>query len=374
MAITGAFDTDGGIAAVNRLVIQAILDEGYKIDIFAFTEKDKEISQKYTDPSKINYKVYSGNKLFFIASVWQALLNNKYDFVFSDHVNVSCILLPFSKVGFCHYIVWLHGIEVFPPKPDIKGKLGLQSAWKRLASSDYTQKRVTERFPGLQVTACDLALDPFHYPQSLPPTPTQTVLPIEMECIGGAKHLIGTRLILHVGRMSTKERYKGQESLLQAFPLLHKQFPDVQLLLAGRGDDLPRIRSLADPFPEELRNAIFIPGYVDDAMLEQLYRTCYLFAMPSQGEGFGLVYLEAMAHAKPCVGNRFDAASSVIRDRVTGVLVDDPKSTEQVAAAISWLISHPEESHRMGMVGYDLVRSQYLFRHFRKRFWKAISY
>lgn len=373
MAITGAFHTDGGIAAVNRLVILAISEEGYQIDIFALTEKDKEIPEGYINPSKVNYSVYNGNKFKFTASIWQALLRKKYDFVFSDHVNVSCMLTPCSKIGCCHYIVWLHGVEVFPPKPDFKGRLGIRSAWKRLASSDYTQKRVIEMFPELSVTACGLALDPVRYPKSLPPVPTQVVLPIEMESIDGVKRMIGTRLILHVGRMSTEEQYKGQESLLQTFPLIYTQFPDVQLLLAGKGDDLSRIRSLAESFPEAMRKAIFIPGYVHDVMLDQLYQACYLFAMPSLGEGFGLVYIEAMAHAKPCIGSKCDAASYVIRDKVTGVLVDDPKSPEQVAASICWLLSHPEEAHRMGMVGYDLVRSYYLFPHFKERFWKAIS-
>ena len=183
---------------------------------------------------------------------------------------------------------------------------------------------------------------------------------------------LGDQVILHVGRMVSGERYKGQESLLAAFPQVIDRFPGAQLVLAGRGDDMQRLKNMAREFSANIQARIFFPGYVPDDLLDRIYQQCYVFAMPSIGEGFGLVYLEAMMRAKACLGGRVDATPCVVREGSTGLLVDDPRSPEQVADALNWFLAHPEETRLMGSAGYDLVRSYYLFPHFQERFWKAI--
>jgi phosphatidylinositol alpha-1,6-mannosyltransferase len=173
--------------------------------------------------------------------------------------------------------------------------------------------------------------------------------------------------------MSSRGRYKGQEALLKAFPTIHNRFPNSQLVLAGEGDDLLRLRALAGSLSPIAQSAVFMPGYVDDDLLDRLYRDCFLFVMPSEGEGFGLVYLEAMAHAKPCLGARLDATPSVIQDNVTGLLVDDPRAPAQIANGICWLLANPDDARRMGLAAYELVRSHHRFSHFRDRFWKGVA-
>jgi glycosyltransferase involved in cell wall biosynthesis len=195
---------------------------------------------------------------------------------------------------------------------------------------------------------------------------------VELTALDGSRFRLTRRAILHVGRMSTFERFKGQEVLIDAFPLIHQKYPDAQLVLAGKGDDLERLRTRALSLPAEVHASIFMPGYVADDLLERLYRLCYLFAMPSIGEGFGLVYLEAMSRGKPCIGARADATPYVIREGETGLLVDDARSPAQVAEAVLRLFEHPAEAERMGRAGYDLVQSYYLFPHFKERFLKLI--
>ena len=146
----------------------------------------------------------------------------------------------------------------------------------------------------------------------------------------------------------------------------------MQLVLAGQGEDMLRLKRITQTLSPSMQARIFFPGYVPDDLLDLIYQRCFVFAMPSIGEGFGLVYLEAMIRAKACLGGRVDATPCVVHDRVTGLLVDDPKSSEQVAEALNWFLSHPEETHSMGVAGYNLVRSYYLFPHFQERFWKAV--
>jgi glycosyltransferase involved in cell wall biosynthesis len=193
-----------------------------------------------------------------------------------------------------------------------------------------------------------------------------------MEAVDGSQQVLRERLILHVGRMAVRERYKGQDVLLQAMPGLLQDHPDTQLVLAGRGDDRERLLAMARDLPAEAQRRIFMPGYVEDEILGQLYQACNLFAMPSHGEGFGLVYLEAMSRGKPCLGARVDAAPYVIRDGITGLLVENPLSVEQVTRGLHYLLSDPERGLRLGQAGYDLVQSHYLFEHFCERFYKAL--
>ena len=373
MAITGAFHTEGGIAALNRLVICSIAQASYQLDVFSLVETDATVDIRYVDASTTNYQVYEANKFRFTISVWQALLRNNYDLVFSDHVNLASILALASKLRICRYVVWLCGIEVFPPRPDREGKLGLKHAWKRLAISGHTQKSVKSRFPDLPITICDLALDPVRHVAVSTAELTESRPNVSLYSVDGKEHQLGPRVILHIGRMLAAEQYKGQDVLLRAFPAILGQFHDAQLVLAGHGDDTPRLRALAETFSSRVQARVFMPGFVKADLLNKIYQTCYLFAMPGWGEGFGIVYLEAMACAKPCLGGGMDAARYVIRDGVTGLIVDDPKSPEQVADKICWLFEHPEKAYQMGLAGHNLVHSYYLFPHFKERFWKALK-
>jgi glycosyltransferase involved in cell wall biosynthesis len=373
LVITGAFEADGGIAAVNRLVIKSFAEEGYFLDIHSLNERSSQVDNRYIPSGQVNLRVFNKNKVAFTVATWKAMLSCKYDYIVGDLVNLACIMAVFSKLFKKRYISWLYGIDVFPPRPDLEGRVGLRNAWKRLAISNYTRDVVTERFPNLSIEVCDLALDPVRHVASLPPEPPTFTGRIDLEAVDGVVRTLESQLILHVGRMDDAERYKGQDTLLQAFLEILEKFPRAQLLLAGQGKDSGRLRQIAESHPPAVQARIFMPGYVETSLLDQIYRTCYLFAMPSKMEGFGLVYLEAMSRAKPCLGGNVDATPGVVREGLTGLLVDDPTSAGQVAEKVIWLLDHPEEARAMGLAGYNLVRSQYLFPQFKRRFWQHIS-
>lgn len=373
MIITGAFHTDGGIAAVNRLTIKAVADRGYSLDILSLIEKDASVDPRYLPQgTQVRWRGFAGNKVSFTLAVWREVLWNAYAHVFVDHVNLASILYPLAWLRRGRYIVWLCGIDVFPPRPDWQGRLGLRGASRCLAISEFTFQSVTSRFPKLNVKVCDLSLDPVRHVPADIPQDDKTGGTVSLQALDGSHSDLGPRVILHVGRMVPGDRYKGQESLIRAFPLVCGRYPHAQLVLAGQGDDMPRLKVLAGSLPLAVQARIFFPGFVPDDLLDRIYRLSYVFAMPSIGEGFGLVYLEAMSRGKACLGANVDATPYVIRDEVTGLLVDAPRSPQQVASALNWFLSHPEETHEMGREGYELVQNYYLFPHFQERFWMAV--
>ncbi len=306
-------------------------------------------------------------------AIWQALFTHKYDLAYSDHVNLASILALPSLVSRIRPIVWLHGAEVYSPRPDFEGRLGLRFAYHCLASSEFTRQKVFARYPGTPISACELALDPRYSVNDITKPIGECCETIELDALDGSRRTLGARVILFVGRMDPYGRYKGQATLLQALPIILKEFPDVQLVLAGDGPDLTYYQRLAASLPDQAHANIFLPGFVENKLLEKLYQSCFLFAMPSHGEGFGLVYLEAMRYARPCLGSRNDAASCVIQDGVSGILVDEPVSSAQVAESCLKLLNDPAKARQMGMAGFDLVRSRYLYHHFQERFWQALE-
>ncbi len=220
LVCTGAYSTDGGIAAVNRLTAQAFVEKGYFLDIYSLVERNTKIDAHFLpQEAQIHYKSFAEKKLLFTFAVWQTLLQKSYDFILVDHVNLASILAPLAWLKHINYTVWLCGIEVFPPRPDIQGKLGLMGASNRLAISEFTRQSVISRFPDLLINGCDLSLDPIRHAYiSRQPQSESSCTPIVMEAIDGTCHELEDRVILHVGRMTVWERYKGQESSDPRFP------------------------------------------------------------------------------------------------------------------------------------------------------------
>jgi phosphatidylinositol alpha-1,6-mannosyltransferase len=117
---------------------------------------------------------------------------------------------------------------------------------------------------------------------------------------------LGKGFFLIVGRMDARERYKGHDQLLEAL----RGIPESRLVVAGDGDDRPRLEAKAAGLG--MADRVVFTGFTSEATLAELYRRCVAFAMPSRGEGFGLVYLEAMRAGKPVLAARGSAAEEIV--------------------------------------------------------------
>jgi glycosyltransferase involved in cell wall biosynthesis len=160
--------------------------------------------------------------------------------------------------------------------------------------------------------------------------------------------------------MDPRERYKGHDELLAALADL----PAARLVVAGDGDDRGRLEARARSLGLEDRAAF--TGFVSEATLAALYSRCAAFVMPSRGEGFGLVYLEAMRAGKPVVAARGSAAEEIVVDGVTGLLVD-PEDRAALAGAVAALLDDPEKAERMGMAGRERYRDEFGWERFYSR-------
>jgi phosphatidylinositol alpha-1,6-mannosyltransferase len=106
--------------------------------------------------------------------------------------------------------------------------------------------------------------------------------------------------------------------------------------------------------------------------LSACYAAADIFALPSRGEGFGFVYLEAMARSKPVIGGAHGGAPEVIQDGVTGYLVQHGDSI-QLATSIDAILSNPELARQMGQRGRERVEKEFRFSVFAKAFKKILK-
>jgi phosphatidyl-myo-inositol dimannoside synthase len=177
------------------------------------------------------------------------------------------------------------------------------------------------------------------------------------------------RVILTVGRWQANERYKGMDTLITALPRLLTRWPELQLLAVGDGDDRAWLEDLAEKNGVN-RHVHFLSG-LSFAELAACYDACEMFALPSRGEGFGLVYLEAMAHSKPVIGGAHGGAPEVIEDGVTGYLVPHGDAA-QLATSIETLLSDPAMAQKMGGRGRQRVEREFRFSVFAKSLKKIL--
>lgn len=370
---TGAFGSYGGIAAVNRMVIEC-LTERYNLNILTLNDEKHEMYDLPLTNNEFSYSPFNGNKIRFTLAIWYTLITKKYTLIICDHVNLACILAPFSKPGLINYYIWLFGIEVFYPKPTWEGIIGMKSAVKCLAISNYTADHIRDRFPSLNIEVCEIGLSSRFQPINVINNNVSKAGTISLRNITGNSTLLNEFFILHVGQMNSNEvRNKGQDILINAFPLIIEEIHDAQLVLVGEGENFQDMFTIASKLPSYIQDKIFLTGYLPDNVLDDVYENCFLFAMPSIGEGFGLVYLEAFIHSKPCIGSRSAAVPEIINHGINGLLVDNPRSPEEISEKIIWLMKNPDLSRKMGREGYKKVKSNYLFKHFKARFWKVIQ-
>jgi glycosyltransferase involved in cell wall biosynthesis len=173
----------------------------------------------------------------------------------------------------------------------------------------------------------------------------------------------GELRILSVSRMSTMDAYKGIGTLVAALREVKERIP-VICTVVGDGE-------LRASYEDEARRlglegVVRFVGRVDDAELERWYRWADVFVLPSAGEGFGIVYLEAWAHGLPVVAARAGGAAEVVEDGRTGLLVE-PESPPAVAEALLRLARDGELRARLGTAGRKVVEARYTHAHFRDR-------
>ncbi len=287
---------------------------------------------------------------------------------FAGHQKALALAITRVQGGRCHALLFDHlgpaRVQALLPRPlrsryavfllgvEMAARLGwdrrrsLSRASIRLAISEHTRQLAFAAVPALPAVE---VLHPALEERPAQGTPDAALL-----------GRVGSGFFLIVGRLSSSERYKGHDALIAAMPRVRESFPASRLVVVGDGDDRARLE--AQVRERGLADGVVLTGFVSEATRTALYERCAALTMPSTGEGFGLVYLEAMRAGKPCVARARTAAAEIVVHEQTGLLVESPG--DQLVAALRSLVGDPDRAARLGKA----ARQRYLERFGPERF------
>ncbi|MFP5247927.1 MAG: glycosyltransferase family 4 protein [Thermoanaerobaculia bacterium] len=144
--------------------------------------------------------------------------------------------------------------------------------------------------------------------------------------------LAGKRVLLTVGRLDAAERSKGFDEVLEVLRDLPE---DVVYMIAGGGNDATRLQQKAHD--HGVASRVVFTGLFDERDKPDLYNLADAYVMPSRGEGFGFVFLEALACGVPAIGSKLDGGREALLHGDLGLLVDPTNPAELRAAILETL-------------------------------------
>ncbi len=171
--------------------------------------------------------------------------------------------------------------------------------------------------------------------------------------------------LLAVARLSAFEKLKGVDHTIEAVALLAERGMDIVFDVVGTGDDLDSFMGIADSL--KVTDRVFFHGRVLDERLAEIYRDASIFVLPSGSEGFGLVFLEAMAYGKPVVAADLAGAPFVVRPDESGCLVPygNPSALSE---CLETLIRDPGSARALGLKGRAFLERNFTYYQYSRRF------
>lgn len=329
----GLFGQKGGIEVYSAFLIAAVgqLRPNATLSILVKNDRAHHLRGRPRHWGTGNIPRVLRTFVFSVRILARALFDRP-DLIVTTHLNFSPVARWLNRFLQIPYWVVAHGVEAWDASPGMLPSL--RAADRVLAVSSFTANVLISK---LKLPVANVVVLPNTFDESkfIPgPKPSSLLQRYGIEQ--------SQPTLLTVGRLSAQERHKGYDRILEALPRVREQVPNVHYILAGAGDDLPRVRELIRQF--HLETCVTLTGYVEDRELCDHYNLCDAFVMLSKWEGFGIVFLEALACGKPVLAGNRDGSQDAVRHGELGVLID-PFDVEKIAATLVDLlqkkISHP---------------------------------
>jgi phosphatidylinositol alpha-1,6-mannosyltransferase len=326
--VTDAFGGRGGIAEYNRNLLNALAGSGVLESVVVLPRhggggalpQGGVIEQRPPRPGRAAYA---------LAALWTAW-QRPFDIVFCGHLYMAPLARLIARLKRARLVVQMHGIEAWPT-PGALQRRAVEAADLVLCVSRRTRAAVLgwAALAGEKVPVLPNTVGAAYAPG--PPSPK----------VRARYALEGRKVLLTVSRIGRADRYKGHETVIRALPALRQRYPEVLYLIAGEGDDRSRLEALAAGLG--LEDAVRFLGHVPDADLPDLYRAAHVFVMPSTGEGFGIVFLEAAACGLRVIAGNRDGSVDALGEGALGTLIDPDDGEALTAALLAALDSLPAE-------------------------------
>jgi len=314
---TDAYGGHGGIALYNRDLAQALAEISAVEEIVVIPRNMPLPAESI--PGKVRFQSQAVGSKGQYVRVAMSQARSHFDLVICGHINLLPLAVLLNTYIRAPLALMAYGIDVWQP-PNAMARHWLKKVDAVWSISAITRDRMNA--------------------WAKLPESKYALLPnaIHLERYGMAEKradllerykLENSKLIMTLARLSSAEKYKGVDEVLEAMPALREKEPALKYLVAGDGDDRPRLEAKARLLG--LTDRVVFAGMVKESDKADLFRLADVFVMPGRGEGFGFVFLEALACGVPAVGSKIDGSREALRDGLLGELVDpaDPASIKK---------------------------------------------
>lgn len=303
--VTDAFGGRAGIAQYNRDILSAVAGSGFASSV---TVLPRYAPDRAVVPGGIEQQQPRAGRLGYSLAAFLTALSRPVGVVFCGHLYMAPLAAVIARLKGAKLVIQTHGIEAWD-RPTPAQRSALESADLVLSVSRYTRARVL----GGAALAPERVL-------VLPNTIGDAFVPGDSALRSGWR-LEGKVVLLTVGRLDSRERYKGHDRVIAVLPELVAKGHDIAYVVVGEGDDSARLQDLARQ--SGVSDRVRFAGPVDHETLMDAYRMADLFVMPSTGEGFGIAFLEAMATGTPALGLSVTGSVDALCDGELGVAVTE---------------------------------------------------
>lgn len=329
---TDAYGVKGGIAQYNRDFLASLCSSPQVSEVVAIPRQAPDIFDALGElPAKLRF-VTSGlnSKAKYAQAVFsEALIGDSFDLVICGHIN----LLPFAWLtSFAHrapLVLMIYGIDAWQPHQSALINRLAKRIHSVISISNVTMKKFLDWAApqDCQQFIMPNAIDLTRYS----PGEKSSAL---LERYG----LTGKKVLATMGRLSANEQYKGFDEILDVLPSLQTEIPDLAYLVMGDGDDRARLEEKARRLDGSAK--VVFTGYVAESEKLDHYRLADAYVMPSRGEGFGFVFLEAMAAGIPVVASNVDGGYEAVREGMLGAVVN-PAKPDEIRQGIQRALNQP---------------------------------
>jgi glycosyltransferase involved in cell wall biosynthesis len=319
-----SYDAPGGIAQYSRDLVDALCDSSRVERVVSLP---RHAARGATElPSKLSELPTPGNPLRYVAEAHRRARETRPDVIFCGHANLLPVAALLKRAAGARLILQTHGVEIWGRGGPVRAR-AIRSADCVLAVSRYTRARLLD-WSGIEPHRVRVIPNTIRLERFRPgPRPDYLV-----ERYGVRDRTV----LLTLGRLSDRERYKGHDRIIGLLPELAQRVPNVVYVIAGDGDDRPRLEALARE--RRVEDRVVFAGHVPDGARGDYYNLADAFAMPSTGEGFGIVFLEAAACGTPVLGGAVDGSRDALCEGDLGVMVD-PRDARALLDALTRVLA-----------------------------------
>jgi phosphatidylinositol alpha-1,6-mannosyltransferase len=322
---TEAWEATGGIAKFNRDLFQAL------------TQSPKA--------PQITRLTLAEGKLIFLWKCWKTIRHQSFDMVICGHIHLSPVVsLMLKKIP--HKKLIIHGVEAWKRSRHRWVNRVISEFDHIISVSEFTQKQFLRWAP---IKAAEMSILPncVDLQKFQPGTKSEALLK--------KYNLQNKKVLITLARLDARERYKGIDEVLEILPKLIKKIKELRYLIIGDGSDRLRLEQKCQTLG--IRHWVEFAGSIPEEQKIEHYRLADVFVMPGFGEGFGIVYLEAMACGIPVIGSTLDGSQEALRGGKLGLLIN-PHREGALQKAILQALEFPKSLRPKGLDYFSFEKFQ----------------